>query len=141
VVSEPHVLATVVGHRLDRLRRVTLADAADEIFVCLPPGSGLRTILDAAAADAGFTPRVQFEASGPAGVRALVAAGLGVALAARSSTRAPGPLVSVHDLDPPLDPLAIGLIWRRDRRLSPAAQACRRHLAGAAADLGPASYR
>jgi LysR family transcriptional regulator, transcription activator of glutamate synthase operon len=138
IVHEPLVLATAPGHRLDRLRRVTLADAADEAFVCLPPGSGLRAILDAAAAQAGFAPAVQFEASGPAGVRALIAAGLGVGLAARSSTRPPGPPVSVHDLEPRLEPLSIGLICRRDRQLSPAAQACWRHLAGAQAPAASA---
>lgn len=74
-------------------------------------------------------PRVQFEASGPGGVRCLVAAGLGVALLARSTTQGPGPQVAVSDLDPPLAALSIGLIWRRDRQLSPAAQACRHHVA------------
>jgi LysR family transcriptional regulator, transcription activator of glutamate synthase operon len=129
VVREPLVLATAPGHRFDRLGRVPLADTAGEAFVCLPPGSGLRAILDAAAAQAGFGPDVQFEASGPAGVRALVAVGLGVALAARCTTTPPGPPVSVHDLEPRLEPLSIGLIRRRDRQLSPAAQAGWRHLA------------
>jgi LysR family transcriptional regulator, transcription activator of glutamate synthase operon len=130
LASEQLVLATAPGHRLGR-GRCALADAAAETFACLPPGSGLRAILEEAAAEAGFTPRVQFEASGPGGVRALVAAGLGVALLARSTTQAAGPPVAVHDLDPPLVPLSIGLIWRHDRQLSPAAQACRQHLARA----------
>lgn len=48
--------------------------------MCLPAGSGLRTILLAAAADAGFEPHVPFETDTPTGVRDLVGAGLGVAL-------------------------------------------------------------
>ena len=134
LASEQLVLATPPGHRLTR-GRCALADVAAETFACLPPGSGLRAILEGAAAEAGFTPRVQFEASGPGGVRSLVAAGLGVALLARSTTQGPGPSVAVRDLDPPLASLSIGLIWRHDRQLSPAAQACRQHVARAAVAL------
>lgn len=106
----------------------TLAALADEPFVCLPPGSGLHTILADAARAAGFTPRIQFETYSAASVRALVAAGLGVALLAESAVRAPGPAVQAHRLRPAPEHPPIGLIEVRGRTPGPAARAWRRHL-------------
>lgn len=77
----------------------TLVEVSEEPFVCLPRGSGLHGMLRAAASDEGFAPRIAFEASNPASVRELVSAGLGVALLAESSARAPGPPVDVHRLE------------------------------------------
>ncbi|GAA3350894.1 hypothetical protein GCM10020358_78520 [Amorphoplanes nipponensis] len=45
-----------------------LAETRDEPYVCLPAGSGLRAILDRAAAEAGFVPRVQFETHSAASI-------------------------------------------------------------------------
>jgi DNA-binding transcriptional LysR family regulator len=75
-----------------------LAEVREEPFVCLPGGSGLQSMLKAAASTAGFTPQIAFEASNPTAVRELVSAGLGVALLAESAARAPGPPVDVHRL-------------------------------------------
>jgi DNA-binding transcriptional LysR family regulator len=72
-----------------------LTVAREASFVCLPAGSGLRAILDEAAAAAGFAPRVEFETYSAANIRELVSAGLGVALVAGSVARAPGPPVDV----------------------------------------------
>jgi LysR family transcriptional activator of glutamate synthase operon len=108
--------------------RLSLADLRDETFICLSPDSGLRQILDVAAAAAGFIPQVQFETHSAADIRALVAAGLGVALMAASAARSPGPPVVVRSPEPPVAHPPIGVIHHRDRRLSPAARACRGHL-------------
>jgi LysR family transcriptional activator of glutamate synthase operon len=105
-----------------------LQDVRDEAFVCLGADSGLRAILEAAASAAGFTPRVQFETSSPAGIRELVSAGLGVALIARSAAERDGPPIQISRLDPSPGHPPIGLIQRRDHRLTAAARACRRHL-------------
>ncbi|WP_345039456.1 LysR family transcriptional regulator [Streptomyces sannanensis] len=67
-------------HRLARRKRVRLVEAADETFVTLEPGYGLRRITDALCAEAGFKPRVAFEGEEIETLRGLVAAGLGVAL-------------------------------------------------------------
>lgn len=133
LVDEQLVFVTARGHRLEGQPRVGLTDLRDEPFVCLPPGSGLRAILDAAAADAGFQPSVRFETSSPGSIRELVSAGLGVALLAASAARSPGAPVDVHEVQPPRPHPPIGLIHRSDRRLTPAARALRRHLAQAAA--------
>lgn len=129
LVDEELVLVTPPGHRLGREPQLSLGDLRDETFVCLPPGSGLRAILDAAAATDGFEPHVHLETDSPSSVRELVSAGLGVALLARSASQPPGPPVTVHVVRPAPAHPGVGLIHHRDRRLTPAAQACRRHLA------------
>lgn len=74
----------------------TLADVAADVFVCLPVDSGLRHLLDRAFEPLDVQPRVEFETSTPAGVRELVAAGLGSALLAASVAERPGETVRVH---------------------------------------------
>jgi DNA-binding transcriptional LysR family regulator len=54
--------------------------AADETFVTLEPGYGLRRITDDLCTEAGFRPRIAFEGEEAETLRGLVAAGLGVAL-------------------------------------------------------------
>ncbi len=127
--SEELVIVTAPGHPAARRRTVSLAALRDEPFICLPADSGLRRLLDEAAARAGFTPRVPFEATTLSRIRALAGHGLGVALLARSVATAPGPPVAVHSVHPHPVHRAVGLIRRRDRALAPAAGACRELLA------------
>lgn len=122
LVEEGLVLITPPGHRLAGQHSCRLGAAHDEWFVCLPSDSGLRRILTAAAQAEGFTPRIEFEAYSPASVRDLVAAGLGVALLARSAARSPGPRVAVVPLDPAPEHPPISVITLRQRKL-PAAPA------------------
>ncbi|MCZ7458411.1 LysR family transcriptional regulator [Streptomyces sp. WMMC940] len=77
-------------HRLATRKRVRLAEAADETFVTLEPGYGLRRITDALCAEAGFSPRVAFEGEEAETLRGLVAAGLGVALLPPPAVPRPG---------------------------------------------------
>lgn len=128
VAHEHLILAVPPTHRLADGPPLPVAELRDEPFVCLPPGSGLRAILDATAHAAGFEPRVPFETHTPAAVRELVAAGLGVALLARTAADPPGPAIARRRLRPtPLHP-DIGVIHYRDHRLSAAARACRGQL-------------
>lgn len=128
LAEEELVLITPPGHPLSQGEPVTFTQLRDEAFICLPPGSGLHAILTATASAERVQPRIQLEASTPASIRELVAAGLGIALLARSAAQAPGPPITITELvNPPHHP-PIGLIYRRDRTLTPAAQACRHHL-------------
>ncbi|MCD2196552.1 LysR family transcriptional regulator [Actinomycetospora endophytica] len=127
LVSDRLVLLTAPG-RLPRGNPVGIADVADEPFVCLPEGSGLRDLLDRMAADAGLASPVRFEAATPAGVRALVAAGLGVALLAASAAGTPGPPVDAHEVSPPTSHPPFGILRPADRSPSPAAEALYRHV-------------
>lgn len=129
LVDEYLVLALPVGHGLTRAGRLTLAEARDEVFVSMPHGSGLRWILAEAARSAGFSPRVQYETDGPAGIREMVAAGLGVGLLPRSTAeRAGGSPIETRQLHPPPVHPPIGVLHHRNRPLSAAAQSLRHHL-------------
>ncbi|MBT2507289.1 LysR family transcriptional regulator [Streptomyces sp. ISL-98] len=77
-------------HRLATRKRVRLAEAADETFVTLEPGYGLRRITDDLCAEAGFKPKVAFEGEEAETLRGLVAAGLGVALLPPPAVARPG---------------------------------------------------
>ncbi|MFJ6568074.1 LysR family transcriptional regulator [Streptomyces sp. NPDC091292] len=77
-------------HRLAGRRRVRLAEAADEVFVTLEPGYGLRRITDDLCEQAGFRPRIAFEGEEIETLRGLVAAGLGVALLPPPAVSRPG---------------------------------------------------
>jgi LysR family transcriptional regulator, transcription activator of glutamate synthase operon len=111
------------GHPLAARRRLALADLPDDPFIFFREGSGLRAVTERALAAAGIAPRVRFESSELSRVRALVARGLGVAIMPRSETVRPGPRVAAIALGPPALRRHIGLVWRRERRHPPAAQA------------------
>lgn len=117
LVAERLVMVLPIGHRqADRPGRVPLAAFANDAFVCLGAHSGLQAILTEAAQDAGFTPRVDFETDDPTTVRALVSAGVGVALLARSLAHAAGAPVCVAELVRPPSHPPLGVIRRRGGR-------------------------
>ncbi|MCW2906866.1 MAG: putative LysR-family transcriptional regulator [Actinomycetia bacterium] len=138
LAPEVVVLATPPGRYAFAGDAARLADVRDEPFVCLPAGSGLHGILVAAAAAAGFEPRIPFETHSPASICELVAAGLGVALLAGSSARAAGQAIDVHPLQPALAHPPIGLVRRRGRSPGPAARAWAEHLVRACGSRPPA---
>ncbi|MFC9086720.1 LysR family transcriptional regulator [Nocardiopsis dassonvillei] len=74
---------------------VTVTAAAREEFILLKPGRGVRHLTDRIVEQAGFTPRVAFEADDIATARGLVAAGLGVSVL---PARPKGPLSGTVEL-------------------------------------------
>ena len=85
VAAVPLVIAVPRGHPLSRRQTVTLARLRDEPMITLTHGTGLRTVLESASRDAGFTPRITAETSDLASLVELVAEGLGAALLPRSA--------------------------------------------------------
>ncbi|MEV5316455.1 LysR substrate-binding domain-containing protein [Streptomyces sp. NPDC052687] len=102
-------LVVPADHRLATRRRVRLAEAADESFVTLEPGYGLRRITDALCAEAGFRPKVAFEGEEAETLRGLVAAGLGVALLPPPAVPRPG--VAELTVTAPRAVREIGVAW------------------------------
>ncbi|MEW2549492.1 LysR family transcriptional regulator [Streptomyces sp. NPDC047002] len=113
-------------HRLARRRRVRLAEAADEEFVTLEPGFGLRRITDDLCAQAGFRPRVAFEGEEAETLRGLVAAGLGVALLPPPAFARPG--VVELTVTAPRAAREIGVAWLEGHHDTPPVAAFKRFL-------------
>lgn len=80
VAAQRLTLCVPTAHRLAARSRIRLTEVADDPFVSLEPGYGLRRIADTLCAEAGFTPRISFEGEETETLRGLVAAGFGVAL-------------------------------------------------------------
>lgn len=123
LVEERFVAACRRDHPLAKLRRVTWAQLSDYEFISISRSSGNRLLLDQALASVPNRPQSIYETQHVTTALGLVEAGLGVA--AVPSTAMPGSdhplLVSVPLVDPVVS-RKIGLIRRRGRPLSPAAQ-------------------
>lgn len=110
-------------HPLARLRRVTWAQLKDYEFITVGRASGNRLLMEQALSSSAQRPQSICETQHVTTVLGLVEAGLGVAVV--PSLSMPGPnhplLVSIPLIEPAVT-RTIGLIRRRNRTLSPAAQ-------------------
>lgn len=132
LAEEPLFLAVPVDHPLaDRATPLDLAEAVDEPFVLVRPGSVLRETTQELATHAGFTPQGAFECEDLATARAFVAAGLGVSVLPTPPAPEAGDSPSrVHYL-PLTDRRAvreIGLAWSEEHRMLPAARLFHEHV-------------
>jgi LysR family transcriptional activator of glutamate synthase operon len=112
-------LAVPAGHRLAARKRVRIEQLAEEDVVTVPRGFGYRSHVDELFATAGVVPRVAFESGDLATVEGLVGAGLGVALVPEGfagASQTVGIALAAADAE-----RVIGLTWRSDRALAPAA--------------------
>src|SRR4029453_984431 len=96
--SEELCLIVAPDHPLATRSSVSIVSLRNEDFVAFPRGATIRRAFEAAAARAGFEPRVAFESTDIARGRGLVSRGLGVALFPRSDAEADGPPVQIVDL-------------------------------------------
>ena len=113
------VLVVPSGHRLASRRQVRLDEVAKEDFVTVPRGLGFRSLIEELLGAEGIRPRISFESADLATIEGLVGAGLGLAilpeqLSGASSTT--GIALAAAGAE-----RVIGLTWRIDRPLSPAA--------------------
>ncbi|HYX20266.1 MAG TPA: LysR family transcriptional regulator [Thermoanaerobaculia bacterium] len=101
--EEPLLLAVGPAHRLARRRSVRWSDLGREEFVSFGPGSTVRELAGRAARAAGIALRAPISAINLGTIRALVSAGLGVAVLPRAAFALPGaPLQAVRLTDPSL---------------------------------------
>lgn len=73
VADEAIAAAVAVDHGLAGRSQTTLAALRELPLISLPPGTGIRSHLDAACAKAGFVPRIAFQASDPVVLAQLAA--------------------------------------------------------------------
>ncbi|HEY9314037.1 LysR family transcriptional regulator [Williamsia sp.] len=84
IVSEGLVALVPPGHHLAERACVTVSDLAGEAIVAMPPGTGIRAVLDTACAAADLSPRVVVEASAGDAVLECAARGLGIGILSAS---------------------------------------------------------
>jgi DNA-binding transcriptional LysR family regulator len=123
LLEERFVAACRRDHPLAKKRRATWADLAAHGFIAVSKSSGNRLLIDQALAGAAGAPESLYEAEHVTSLLGLVEAGLGVA--AVPSLAMPGkdhPLIVSVPLYAPVVTRRVGLIRRKGRTLSPAAQ-------------------
>jgi DNA-binding transcriptional LysR family regulator len=89
------------GHDLAGRTRLSLEDLAEQPWVCSTSACGCRRITESVCREAGFEPRVAFEADETLAAQALVAAGLGVTLLPQLALTAAHPGVVARRLTNP----------------------------------------
>ena len=119
VVDEELVAAVHPAHPLADSGPLTIGMLRDLPLVSLPRGTGVRAALDAACAEAGFAPRIVFEASALPMVVELATRGLGLAVVPASIPNGPRILPIT---DPPLRS-RLELAWHPAPSANPAARA------------------
>lgn len=117
--EERLALVVPAQHRLASRKRVPLTVLAEEELITTPVGFGFRTLVDGLLRDAGVAPTVSFEGQELPTIEGLVAAGLGVAILPEQLAGLTG------SVGVPISAAGarrtIGLTWRTDRDLPPAA--------------------
>jgi DNA-binding transcriptional LysR family regulator len=115
------------SHRLAARRGdgMPLAEAADEDFIVMEPGYGLRTITDDLCRAAGFEPRITFEGEEADTARGLVGAGLGVSLLPATASSLADRAVAAVRITTPKAARTVGIAWPDDRPLTTPAAAFR----------------
>jgi DNA-binding transcriptional LysR family regulator len=113
IISERLVAAVPRGHLLAKgRRRTTLVELTRYPIVCMPTGTGLRTVFDQACAAQGVRPGIVLEASAPQAIADLAARGLGAGLLSQSMVepyRDRLVAITISDLD---TPALLALVWR-----------------------------
>ncbi|QSY47185.1 MULTISPECIES: LysR family transcriptional regulator [Streptomyces] len=127
VIDAPLAVAVAPGDPLlapaDRTS-VPLAELRDRALICLPRGTGVRAALERACAQAGFRPRVTFEAAAPRVLAQLAARGLGLAVlpTGEDGSASDGQLRTLTITRPGIR-ARVALAWRSTGPASPAARA------------------
>lgn len=106
---------------------IDLVEFATQPFVVLKPQYGLRTVVEQLCRAAGFEPKIAFEVEEVATLRGLVGAGVGVTIAPRPVLETTALTVDLPITSPHAHRV-VGLMWRRDRRMSREASLFRNHV-------------
>jgi DNA-binding transcriptional LysR family regulator len=120
VAVEPLVLGVRRGHQLSRRKTITLEALREQPMITLVHGSGLRTVLENACRDVGFSPRISAETGELGSLVELTAEGLGVAVVPRSAVE--GADVAVVRITRPRLQRRTALAWN-EASISPAGRA------------------
>ena len=121
--EEEFVVALPTGHPLCAGKRVTFEQLAAEDLIAYRENSALRRRLERTMAERGLEPRNAFICTEMGAVRGLASKGLGVAVIPRSVAELPGPPIELRPIGPERLTWPVALVWRAERRQSPAGKA------------------
>ncbi|QQE79368.1 LysR family transcriptional regulator [Alicyclobacillus sp. SO9] len=121
LTEEPLFIVLPEQHPLCQRKEIHLSELRDEPFVVFKEGYTLRKMVWDACIEAGFVPRIAFEAEETDTIRAFVQAGLGISVLPPSETAGALGIREVAISNPPLQ-RAIGMAWWQDSALSAAAK-------------------
>lgn len=121
IITEPFVMLVAKSHALAKLKEVTLKQLSTESFIFYK-GRARDTALESCR-KAGFEPRIACESGELETVRALVAAGLGLAVVPQlAAGNLPKTIQAIAIREPKMQ-RQIAAVWQKGSVLSPAAQA------------------
>ncbi|MFI8370188.1 LysR family transcriptional regulator [Streptomyces sp. NPDC085466] len=112
IISERLVAAVPPGHPLAGRGHLTLAELTAHPLVCMPPGTGLRAVLDQECAARDLHPAIALEAGASDAVADLAARGLGVAVLSASMAEAYADRLTAVPLADADVPALLALVWR-----------------------------
>ena len=101
LVDDRYDVILPLEHRLAKKRQLRMADLADEPWIASTDTCGCRQITESACRDAGFEPRIAFEADETLAAQALVAAGVGVTILPRLALSTVHPSVTARSITKP----------------------------------------
>ena len=101
LVDDRYDVILPLEHRLAKKRQLRLADLADEPWIASTDTCGCRQITESACRDAGFEPRIAFEADETLAAQALVGAGVGVTILPRLALSTVHPSVTARSISKP----------------------------------------
>ncbi|MGW6280928.1 LysR substrate-binding domain-containing protein [Kribbella sp. NPDC055071] len=118
VSADPLVVVLPARHRLARRKRLRLAELADEpfVFYSRPSGPAVHDTIVAFCRAAGFTPRIEQEASDVQTIVSLVQAGLGISLLISPTPPTNPEAVVYRELSDDLPPWQLSVVWSPDNR-------------------------
>lgn len=137
LLDDPPVLLVAADHRLARRRKIDLAELATEAWITRAEAHPVASALLRSCREAGFEPEIAFEANDYQEAQAMVAAGIGVAMAPRLTVVNMRADVRVIPLNRPAPTRRILVARLRERPPSPAGTAFIGCLKAVAAGLGP----
>jgi DNA-binding transcriptional LysR family regulator len=116
VAEDSLVVALPARHRLARRKRVRLEELADEpfVFYSRPSGPAVYDTIVGFCRAAGFTPRIEQDATGVQTIVSLVASGLGVSLLIGPTPPSNPDAVVYRELSDDLPPWQLSAAWSRD---------------------------
>ena len=135
LLDDPTALLVAAEHWLAGRRSVGLAELANERWVTRADNHPLAEVLARSCRAAGVPPRIAFEAHDYQEAQAMVAVGLGIALAPRLALTNLRSDVRVIEVDPPAPSRRVLLARLAERRPTPAEQEIAAEFRAVAAEL------